>query len=267
MQIGTNMTTNIKMLNELVALRDELFKRNPHYSFVPKEREGYGDDKNRNYFEVYMTNEPDIRIGAIGYISNEKKWWVSSCFKQGGRWINSAPESGKTSIHMKSIVKQAPQMLCFPTMQEFMQSNYLWAMGQHIRQKQQQLNWDMSHNTHSIPEGMYADFLKLKDMGYKPLSLEVKEVMDYLELNYEKYQQAKDYNPTYYHVWFKRSDITYQKYQGDEVLDESKTVATRAELPQTIIEKLAILDLLEVNNEVHDDLGVRGKPNFYSVFE
>ena len=261
------MTTNIKMLDELVALRDVLFKRNPNFSFVPKEREGYGDDKNRNYFEVYMANEPDIRIGAIGYISNEKKWWVSSSFKQGGRWISSAPESGKTSIHMKSIVKHAPEMLCFPTMQEFMQSNYLWAMGQHIRQKQQQMNWDMSHNTHSIPEGMYADFLKLKDMGYKPLSLEVKEVMDYLELNYEKYQQAKDYNPTYYHVWFKRSDITYQKYQGDEVLDEPKTVATRAELPQTIIEKLAILDLLEVNNEVHDDLGVRGKPNFYSVFE
>jgi hypothetical protein len=265
MQIGTNMTTNIKILDEVVALRDELFTRNPNYSFIPKALNWHGDD-NRNYFEVYMANEPDIRIGSIGYLSNEKKWYVGSCFKS-GRWVGSAPDSAKTSIHMKSIVKQAPQMLCFPTMQEFMQSNHLWAMGQHIRQKQHEMNWEMSHHTHGVPESMYADFLKLKDMGYKPQSLELKEAIDYVELNHEKYQQAKNYNPTYYHIWFKRSDITYQKYQDDEVLDEPKTVATRAELPQTMIEKLAILDLLEVNNEVHDDLGVRGKPNFYSVFE
>jgi len=265
MLIGTNMTTNIKILDEVVALRDELFKRNPNYSFIPKQLNWHGDD-NRNYFEVYMANEPDIRIGAIGYLSNEKKWYVSSCFKS-GRWVVSAPDSAKTSIHMKSIVKQAPQMLCFPTMGEFMQSNHLWAMGQHIRQKQHQMNYEVSSNTHGVPESMYADFLKLKDMGYKPQSLELKEAMDYLELNHEKYIQQKNYDPVFYHVWFKRSDITYQKYQGDSHLDEPKTVATRAELPQTILDKLVILDLLDVGSEVHDDLGVKGKPNFYSVFE
>lgn len=260
------MTTNILIHNELVALRDELFKRNPNYLFVPKES-AYQGGNDRNYYEVYFVNEPDIRVGAIGYFLSDKKWWVSSCFKSGGRWIGTAPENGKTSIHMKMIVKHAPSMLCFPTMQDFMRSNYLWSMEQHIRQKQQTMNWEMSNNTHGLPEAMFADFIKLADMGYKPISLETKEVMDYLKLNYDKYLETQKYNPVYYHVWFKRSDITYQKYQGDQHIDEPKTVATKADLPQTIIEKLAILDLLEVGADVHDDLGVKGKPNFYSVFE
>lgn len=259
------MTTNITILNELVALRDELFKRNPNYLFVEKERDYY-NNQNHNYYEVYFVNEPDIRVGAIGYFSSEKKWWVSSCYKGGGRWICTAPECGKTSIHMKSIVKQAPDMLCFPTMKEFMQSNYLWSMEQHIKQKQNELNWEMSNNTHGLPEAMFVDFIKLADMGYKPISLEVKEVMDYLKSNFDKYLETKAYNPEYYHVWIKRSDITYQKFQDDQQIDEPKIVATKADLPQTIVEKLAILDLLEAGSEVHDDLGVKGKPNFYSVF-
>jgi len=260
------MTTNIDIPEELVALRDELFKRNPNYLFAPMEREYHGGG-NRNYYEVYYSNEPDIRVGAIGYLSSEKKWWVSSCFKQGGRWISTAPDNGKTSIHMKSIVKSAPEMLSFPTLKEFMQTNYLWTMDQHIRQKRQELNWEMSNNTHGLPEAMYADFIKLADMGYKPISIEAKEVMDYLKLNYEKYKETQKYNPVYYHVWFKRSDITYQKCQGDDKSDEPKTVVSKADLPQTIVEKMAILDLLEVGDQVHDDLGVKGKSNFYSVFE
>ena len=249
---------------ELITLRDEVFKQNDQYIFNPIDRTDYG--RHRQWYEVYFANEPNIELGKIGYLAQSKTWWISSQYRATGRWIGEVGEHGNTSIHMKNIVKKAKDLFVMPSFEEYTKHNYINAMQRHINHIQSKYNWEINSNTCSIPDSMFADLFKLHDMGYKPISPELKQAIDYMVLNQEKHEQARNYNPFYYQVWLKSSEICYQKFQDGESVEPAKFVKTKNELPESIYNKVVILDLMEVSDDIHDDIGCKEKPNFYSVF-
>lgn len=249
---------------ELIALRDEVFKQNDQFIFKPIDKTEYG--RHRLWYEVYFTNEPNIELGKIGYLAQNKTWWISSEYQDSGRWIGEVGEHGNISIHMKNIVKKAKDLLVMPSFEQYTKHNHIYAMQRHIGNAQSKYNWEIHSNTSSIPESMYADLFKLHDMGYKPISAELKQAIDYMVQNQEAHEKARTYNPFYYQVWLKSSEVCYQKFQDGEPVEPMKFVKTKNELPESIYDKVVILDLMEVNDDIHDEIGCKEKANFYSVF-
>lgn len=256
--------TNTSFPTELIALRDEVFKQDNQFIFKPINNTDYG--RQRMWYEVCFANEPNIELGKIGYIINTKTWWISSQYRASGRWIGEVGENGNTSIHMKNIVKKAKDLLVMPSFEEYTKHNYINAMVSHIRSIRNTHQWEIRQFTHDMPEEIFADLFKLHDMGYKPISAELKQAIDYMVQNQEAHEKTRNYNPEYCHVWLKSSEICYQKFKDGEPIEPTKFVKNKMELPQHILEKVVILDLLEVGNEIHDDVGCKEKPNFYSVF-
>lgn len=249
---------------ELITLRDEVFKQNDQYIFKPIDRTDYG--RHRQWYEVYFANEPNIELGKIGYLTQSKTWWISSEYRATGRWIGEVGENGNISIHMKNIVKKAKDLFVMPSFEEYTKHNYIHAMANHIQATQNKHHWDIRSNTFDMPDSIFADLFKLHDMGYKPISPELKQAIDYMVQNQEAHEKAKTYNPEYYYVWIKTSEICYQKFQDGESVEPAKFVKTKNELPESIYNKVVILDLMEVSDDIHDDIGCKEKPNFYSVF-
>ena len=256
--------TDTSFSTELIALRDEVFKQNNEFYFKPIDKTDYG--QHRMWYEVYFANEPNIELGKIGYLTQSKTWWISSQYRATGRWIGAVGEHGNTSVHMKNIVKKAKDLLVMPNFEEYIKHNYMNAMHRHIRHIQNKHNWEINSNTYNIPEAMFADLFKLHDMGYKPISLELKEAIDYIVQNQAEHEKSRNYNPEYYNVWIKSSEICYQKFKDGEPIEPTKFVKNKNELPESIHDKVVILDLLEVSDDIHEDIGCKEKPNFYSVF-
>lgn len=256
--------TDTSFPTELIALRDEVFKQNDQYTFKPIDRTDYG--RNRQWYEVYFANEPNIELGKIGYLPQNKTWWISSEYRAVGRWIGEVGEHGNTSIHIKNIVKKAKDLLVMPSFEEYTKHNYINAMANHVQTTQNTHHWDIRQNTFDMPDSIFADLFKLHDMGYKPISAELKQAIDYMVQNQEAHEKAKTYNPEYYYVWLKSSEICYQKFKDGEPIEPTKFVKNKTDLPESIYSKVVILDLMEVGNDIHEDLGCKEKPNFYSVF-
>lgn len=256
----------IVIADEVNALRDEILKSNPNLMFTPHDRVSWGNQEN-NHYKVFYQDEPEIEVGSIGYCKSEKRWWVASQYNPTGRWVSSAGQTANASINMRNIVKIAKTALIFPTLGQYSANNYINGMERHINNVKHQHFYDIHNNTFGMPEEVHADLFKLHEMGYKALSPHLRQAIKYMVENKEEHQRTQKYEPIYYHVWIKNSSVSYQKYQQYKEVDVVKQVKTKAELPQHILDKIVILDLMEIDNEVHDGIGCKEKHNFYSVFE
>jgi len=259
---------NVELNDEVIVLRDELIKQNDNYLFKPKENEWNRKETcDYNYLEIYFKHEPDLRVGAIGYYKDNKAWWVSSAFYSQGRYMSGSPENANSSIYMKNIIKIAKEVLKIPTMSDYKDRLYIRQMSSHIYGKQNTDTWELDNGTNHIPHSLHADMLKLHETGYKPISKEFQEAIEFLVAYKEKESKTSVYNPQYYNVWVRNSQVVYRLFEKDSPIADEIVVKFKQDLPQDILEKLVILDLMDIKNiEVHEGLGVKEKPDFYSVF-
>lgn len=258
---------DIKIHKKLIEFRDLILQKHPHYVFKPTESE-----KTHNgivgYFSVYADHEPEFRIGSIGYDVQNKQWWIGGIYDDmSGKWHWISPDYVRTSIDMKRLCRFVKDMLVFPTMKKYSQSIHAQAMHNHVHKVRSEDSWNFEQETHDLPEETYQDFFKLAEMNYQPISKEFKNIMKTIVRESKAIVEKRKYNPSYCHVWVRKSSITYVLLDyNDTIPVDEKTVASRKDLPMPIQEKMAILDLMEISGGVHDDIGAKERPDFYTVF-
>jgi hypothetical protein len=267
-EMDYTMIDDMKVHNELIKFRDFLAQKHMNLLFKPQQTDRARNNEKVSYFEVYYDYEPEFRVGSIGFDSQNKKWWIGGVYpKINMNWNYESPDNVRSSVHMKNLNKFVKDIFVFPDIKMYARCNTIYAMNNHINSYRNNNDWSFHQETHGLPDETFDDFKRLHEMGFEPVSDEFKRIIKAVVEQGAEILERKKYNPEYYHVWVRKSGITYMKLDNNDfIIPEEKVVKTRAELPMLIQEKMAILDLLEISHELHEDIGAKEQPDFYTVF-
>ena len=214
--------------NELMT---ELSKKMPNLTF-DYETEGYrtGREHSSGIYRKLNVYDGRMMIGEIGDSgSNDSiKYYVASPNVKTGRYhyqISMSDAKMKQSIHLKEVIKVAVTALTPLTFSQAMESSYNSFRRQGVKFKSPMLD----------------------------------SAVKYIAENQEFIEKYWKYNPESCGVWITDRGVQYKKNKEPEVL-----VATRADLPEYLMNKVCILDIMDKKNFV-EDMGYKDDDQSYWI--
>ena len=247
--------------NELMT---ELSKKMPKLTF-DYETEGYrtGREHSSGIYRKLNVYDGRMMIGEIGDSgSNDSiKYYVASPNVKTGRYhyqISMSDAKMKQSIHLKEVIKVAVTALTPLTFSQAMESSY-----NSFRRNMQNFTWEkerqIKQNTFDSYELLEKDAVELFKQGVKFNSPMLDSAVKYIAENQEFIKKYWHYNPECCGVWITDRGVQYKKNKEPEVL-----VATKADLPEYLMNKVCILDIMDKKNFV-EDMGYKDDDQSYWI--
>jgi hypothetical protein len=257
----------VKVIQQALDLMDEIKKKNPMLQFTIGGNRLYiteianGESirfELKTSLHVHDVNDPEKVIGQIGYDTDEK-YWVRSRLIQNekyGRW-NTSQHQSKFSKHMKNIVKESVKSLKPLSYEEVKVENeghVLRAIDQRSRQVIQQCSVYMKMDFSKV----FPELLHMHNIGYTPKGTEFAQAITYAVENKEELEKYYNYKPKKCMIWVRPNSVVYEI---DKVVNQ---VNTTNELPESLREKLFVLDITDKNTFV-EDVGMKQETGIYWV--
>jgi len=198
--------------------------------------------------DIFFDDEPNNRIGVIGFDKWNNKLWITNRNIPDGRDQYGRGEGQtKQSKHLKNVVNVAKKTLKPLTIKQVMESvkRDFEANINHLRNE---WSWNVNRATDDAFKVAYEDMIHLKSIGYVPRTQKFAKAMDYLYDNRANIDKYSRYDPDFYFVWVKPNTVEYIA-RGSA---ESKQVASLNDLPEDIKGKIFVLDISDEKQFIED---------------
>jgi len=250
----------IEIKQGAIDLMEAVKKKRSDLVFKPKEKTDVNRSvpRNINYFEVFQADDLDYCIGALGQFTGGE-YYVCYLGMENGRWCYEAPEYARKSKHIKSTASIAIKNLKTPDM-KYIQEKYFYLFNNALREKQNLVQNMIYRNAHNAPDYVIDEMFKLIDSGYQTDNIKFQVSLDYVSQNREMIVKYRDYDPEWCGVWVRPNKVIYRHKKGEQ----DTVVADRSQLPQNIIDKMAVLDIMTEKDYI-EDIGLKEKDNVYWV--
>jgi hypothetical protein len=255
-----------KVMLKVLDLMGEIKKKNPMLSFKVGSNRLYMNDPEgangrvevKTSLHVHDASDPDKAIGGIGFDSDNKYFVRSRLIRNEkfGRW-NPSQHQSKSSKHMKNIVKEAVKSLKPLSYEEVVEENIgniERAVIERSRTVVVKADVAMRMNFSDV----FSELLHMRNTGYTPTTPKMAQAIAYAVENKEELEKYYDYKPKKCMIWVRPNSVVYEI---DKVVNQ---VNTTAELPETLREKLFVLDITDKNTFV-EDVGMKQDTGIYWV--
>jgi len=268
--MGLNMTDKfilttyegMEIKQGAIDLMELIKKKRSDLVFKPKERK---DDhstrstpRNFNYLEVYQSDDTDFAIGFIGQLQ-DGEYFVNYVSMENGRWCYEAPDYIRRSKNIKTTASIAIKNFKTPDM-KYIQDKYFYSFGSAINEKRNTINSMIYRNTENAPDYLIDEMFKLIDGGYQTDNQKLTQSLNFLKQERETIAKYRNFDPEWYGVWVRPNKVIYRKKKGDE----DTIVTDRSQLPESISDKMAVLDIMTEKDYI-EDIGLKEKDNVYWV--
>lgn len=255
-----------KLSTQTFELMEVLSREMPNITFG-YEMQSYrtGKEYSTGIYRKLNVYDGKMMIGEIGDSNcNPHKYYVASPNIKQGRYhyqIGMSDAKMKQSIHIKEVLKVAKKALTPLTYQQAMEESY-----NNYRRNMQNFAWDKQHNiknhTYQSYDLIKDDAVALFKQGVQFTNSNLTSAIKYIAENKEYCDKYWQYDPKQYGVWVTDRGVQYcLKGEG-----EIKSVATKADLPEALLGKVCMLDIMEARKFV-EDMGYKENDQCYWVIE
>jgi len=255
-----------KVLLQVLDLMDAIKKKNPMLSFKLGSNRLYINDplgangriELKTSLHVYDVNDPDKKIGGIGF-DGDNKYFVHSRLirnEKYGRW-NSSQHHSKSSKHMKNIVKEAVKYLKSLSYEEVVAENE-GQVDRICNTFHNNIQGKINSNMRLDFTDMFPELLHMHNIGYTPSTPKMAQAIRYAVEHQQEIEKYYNYKPKKCMIWVRPNNVVY------EIDKELKQVNSTAELPEDLRGKLFVLDVTDKNTFV-EDVGIKQDTGIYWV--
>lgn len=210
--------------------------------------------------DIFFDDEPNNRIGVIGFDKRNDKFWITNRNIEDGRDQYGRGEGQtKQSKHHKNIVNVAKKTLKPLTIKQVMET-VKREFEQNINHLRNEWSWSINRHTDDAFKVAYEDMIHLKTIGYVPRTQKFAKAMDYLYDNRANIDKYSKYDPNYNFVWVKPNSVEYIAKGSTE----SQRVESLNDLPEDIRGKMMVLDISDEKQFI-EDIGRKENKTAYWV--
>lgn len=255
-----------KLSTSTHELKEALSKKMPNITFG-YETQSYrtGKEHATGIYRKLNVYDGTMMIGEIGDSGgNPIKYYVASPNIKQGRYhyrIGMADAKMKQSIHLKEVLKVAVTALAPLTFKQAMEESY-----NSFRRNVQNFSWDKMSNIKNRTSQSYEllkdDAVELFKQGFQFSNSNLTQAVQYIAENQDYIKKYWQYDPKHYGVWITDKGVQYRIKDDTEIY----SVATKADLPEEILGKICILDIMEAK-KFTEDLGYKESDQCYWIVE